>query len=101
LEHTDGFGSQPVDFLTSAKEPKPAAGTWYPRPHLAHSVEAALSDGRLETAMKSEIDRVKKAFEMHETDWSERMQEQTAKLIAEFDSDLRFAHPADNESSTS
>jgi hypothetical protein len=101
LEHTDGFGSQPVDFLTSATEPKPAAGTWYPRPHLAHSVEAALSDGRLETAMKSEIDRVKKAFEMHETDWSERMQEQTAKLIAEFDSDLRFAHPADNESSTS
>jgi hypothetical protein len=80
---------------------RPADETWYPRPHLAHSIEVTLSGGRLETAMKSEIDRVKKAFEIHETEWRERMQEQTAKLIAELNSDLRSAHPTDDESSTS
>jgi hypothetical protein len=101
LESTYGFDSQPMDIFTSALEPKPAAETWYPRPHLAHSVEVALSDGRLETAMKSEIDRVKRAFEKHETEWRELMQEQTAEQIAEYNSDLRSVHPIDDESPTS
>jgi hypothetical protein len=101
LDRTEDFGRQPIDFLPGTPEPRPADETWYPRPHLAHSIEITLSDGRLETAMKSEIDRVKKAFEIHETEWRERMQEQTAKLIAEFNSDLRSPHPTDDESSTS
>lgn len=101
LNRTEDFGGQPIDFLPGTPEPRPADETWYPRPHLAHSIEVTLSDGRLETAMKSEIDRVKKAFEIHETEWRERMQEQTAKLIAELNSYLRSAHPTDDESSTS
>jgi hypothetical protein len=51
--------------------------------------------------MKSEIDRVKRAFEKHETEWRELMQEQTAEQIAEYNSDLRSVHPIDDESPTS
>jgi hypothetical protein len=96
----DGWG-QPVDFLSGASEPNPAAETWLPWASLGRHVELAIAEGRLEAALRSRIADVRKAFEIHETEWRERMQEQTAKLIAEFNSDLRSAHPTDDESSTS
>jgi hypothetical protein len=96
----DGWG-QPVDFMPDAAEPNPVTETWLPRASLGRLVELAIAEGRLEAALRSRIADVRKAFEIHETEWRERMQERTAKLIAEFDSDQRFAHPTDDESSTS
>ncbi len=89
--------SQPVEFLPDAREPKSAPETWYPRPLLAHLVETAIADGRLEAALQAEIARIRKAFEIHETEWTTRMREQTAEQIIKFDSDLTAANTLRNQ----
>jgi hypothetical protein len=67
---------------------KPARETWYPRPYLGNLVETAIGEGRLEAALRSEVERIRTAFEKHETEWRTHMQEQTAEQVAKFNSDL-------------
>jgi hypothetical protein len=88
FDHPSGRPSEPVEFLPEALEPRPATETWFPRGRLAHLVELALYDRRLAAALRSEIAVIREAFESHEREWRERMQEQTAEIVAEFNSDL-------------
>lgn len=91
--------SQPIEFLQDAPNNKRRVSeTWYPRASLGHLVEAAISSGRLEAALRSEIALIREAFETHETEWKTRMREQTAEQIAEFDSDLiMVSAPSDEQ----
>jgi hypothetical protein len=80
--------SHPIEFLPEVPNTKPARETWYPRPYLGNLVETAIGEGRLEAALRSEVERIRTAFEKHETEWRTHMQEQTAEQVAKFNSDL-------------
>jgi hypothetical protein len=80
--------SHPVEFLPEVPNRRPARNAWYPRPYLGNLVEASIGDGRLDAALRAEVERVRTSFEAHEIEWTARMQEQTAVQIVEFNSDL-------------
>lgn len=53
----------------------------------ARSLRWAIQNNTLKTALISEIEKIKTAFETHETEWREYLQERTATLAAELDAD--------------
>jgi hypothetical protein len=83
-EHAD----QAVCALPNAAGAGNKSESWYPRPYLAHLVEEAIYDGRLEAALRKEIEHVKTAFQAREAEWRARTREQTDAEVARFRSDL-------------
>ncbi|MDO9099602.1 MAG: hypothetical protein Q7V53_02495 [Caldisericota bacterium] len=65
----------------------------FPRPILAHHVEAAIYDGRLAAALHDEVKRVNIAFDRYEDEWLERMHRQTDEVIAAFHDDTPSPEP--------
>jgi hypothetical protein len=53
----------------------------------AHQLLSTIDNSALKTALESEIEKIKTAFETHEAEWREYLQERTAKLAAELDAD--------------
>jgi hypothetical protein len=92
--------SPPVGSLQGPPSSSPTISeTWYPWYVLAQKVEVAIYDGRLDAALRSEVARIREAFETHENEWKIRMREQTAEQIARFREDLPTGEIAPNPDS--
>jgi hypothetical protein len=87
LDRLDG-DRRPVELLPSVTPQKRMATHWFPRPYLAHSVESAIYDGKLEAALHRQVERIRSSFESHRARWIACMQELTAELIGQLNSDL-------------
>jgi hypothetical protein len=74
------FDSSPLDH--SKRE------TWHTSPSAAHLLELAICDGRVEAALRAEVEAIRTAFDKHEREWRERMRDRDGALIAKWDADI-------------
>jgi len=96
LDHEDGR-DPPVTTLPAVSKEKAVSlkqrEHLFPRPILAHHVEAAIYDGRLAAALHEEVKRVRIDFDRHEAEWLERMRRQSDEVIAELSNDIPSGKP--------
>jgi hypothetical protein len=96
LGHEDGRDPPATNLPAVPKEqatPPKHRAHLFPRPILAHHVEAAIYDGRLAVALHEEVKRIRIAFDRYEAEWLERGRRQTDEVIMELRDDIPSMEP--------